>query len=264
MKHLLLSLLLSLCVISLHAQVREGQAEFIKKEKGNALTLTLEGQKKNVETVLNKAIKESTGQKSKSMKGFTLFEGVRFTEISSSSLDIYYKVAKASKKDQLNSKVTLFLSAGYNNFLDSSESPDEIASAKRFLEKMIPEVRRYELQLAIEDQTKIVDKSIKEQNKLEGELEDLIQKKEDILNAIEENKQNQENQKQTIENEQVRLADFQAALRNVGRDGTASRTVEDAADAETPVVDEIPDEEPMEEPVEPMDDEPEPEPDTPR
>lgn len=236
----------------------------MKKEKGNALTLTLEGQKKNVETVLNKAIKESTGQKSKSMKGFTLFEGVRFTEVSSSSLDIYYKVAKASKKDQLNSKVTLFLSSGYNNFLDSGESPDEIASAKRFLERMIPEVRRYELQLAIEEQTKTVDKSIKEQNKLEGELEDLLQKKEDLLTAIEENKQNQESQKQTIENEQVRLADFQAALRNVGRDGTASRTVEDQADVETQEgVDEIPVEQ-SEEPVEPMDDEPEPSPDEPR
>lgn len=183
---------------------------------GKCLVVELEGQQKNVEAVMEAKFKKLKGKKE---KGFDAFKAQVFPEISSNTLDIYYKVE--TKKDN-QSKVILFLATGYDNWLNPNDHASELNNAKKMLENLAAEVRKYELNLAIEAQTKVLESAVKTQADLEkelaklgGELEKLQKQIEENKVAQETNKKTQEEQKKTIENEKKTLDEFQKQLGQV-------------------------------------------------
>ena len=110
---------LSLLVSTSFAQeVTEGTRSFLKKESANAISIVVQGQPKNVEAVIEKKMQAVTGQKSKSKRDLKLFESARLANNSMTSLDMYFRVERASKSDKNHSRVNLFLSSGNNNFID--------------------------------------------------------------------------------------------------------------------------------------------------
>ncbi|MEL6132016.1 MAG: hypothetical protein AAFR59_01490, partial [Bacteroidota bacterium] len=144
-----LFLLLSFVVfsfLSTHAQkVNEGKQEFMKKTTGNAFTITIQGQEKNVLAVLDQKFRSGLKVKPKSKSGFHYYEGVTFSEIANNRWDYYYKAERASRKSSSETRITVFVSAGNNNFLTSSNYPDEMGKLTEMMEGLQLEVKIYEM-----------------------------------------------------------------------------------------------------------------------
>lgn len=199
---------------SLMAQVSEGIQPFAKKESGNALTIQVEGQAKNVAAVLDKKFKAETKSKGKAIRGvktlsggMKTFTGARYSAISSSTMDYTYRVEKArGAKDQ--SVVHLWISSGNNNFISSDNYGDEIAYATEELEGLQYEITVYEFELMIQEQEKVASNEVKTHDKLVKDsikLQDQLAK---ILNDIEDNRLARADQLNLIAAEEQKLADF--------------------------------------------------------
>jgi hypothetical protein len=183
---------------------------------GKCVMIELEGQNKNVEAVLAEKFKKLKGKKE---KGFEAFKAQIFPEISSNTLDYYYKV---ETKGDNKTKVVMFMSTGYDNWLNPTENAGEINNAKKMLEGLVVEVRTYELNLAIGAQTKVLEEATKTQEKLVKDNEDLKKElaklQEDIENnkkSTESNVKTQEEQKKVIEAEKKTLDELQKQLGQV-------------------------------------------------
>ena len=214
---LLIVMLSSLTSLVSAQDISEGSREFIKKESANALSIVVQGQEKNVEAVLDEKLKKATGEKSKNMKGMRYFSNARLG--ASGAMDIYFRVEKAGKADKNHSRAVLFLSSGNDNFIDSETNPNEIVAVKELLTGLQLDVEIYELQLAIDDQNKVIEKAIKDHDKMVSDsvkLEEVMAK---TLEEMETNKVDRRTQLEVIEQEKVRLADFQDYLYKLQNNG---------------------------------------------
>lgn len=210
---LLFALLFILIYVPVSAQdVSEGNRNFIKKESANALSIVVQGQPKNVEEVLDKKFHVATGEKTRSYKGLKMVEAARYARISPNTMDMYFRVEKASRTDKENSRVTLFLSEGNNNFISSETHPEAIRAASDILDGLQKEVTIYELELAIEAQTKVIEKAIKDHEKMVDDSVKLENKLAETIQEIETNKIDRKNQLETIDQEKERLTEFQDQL----------------------------------------------------
>lgn len=224
---LLLTFCISLFALPVISQnVSEGSQAFMKKENGNALSILIQGQPKNVTSVMDQMFRKATSSKPRVKSGLKSYEGVHHSGISRDRLDIYYSVDKASRNDKNSSRVSLFLSSGNGNFLTSDTYPEEMANATDILQGLQYEVKMYEMELAIADQEKVIQKAIKEQQKLEADSVSLEAKLAETIQAIEENKVARANQIRTIEEEEANLAEFRAQLeetRGIATDAATTR-----------------------------------------
>ncbi len=208
-----LLLLVGTLVSQLSAQsATEGARTFARSSTGNGVSVVLMGQPKNVQAVLEDKIAKATNSKAKNYKGLRQFSGVRYREISNSTLDIYFEVSQAGKGEANQSQVTVFLSSGNENFLDSRDYPDEIYNTRRMLEGLELEVNIYEMKLAIGEQEKVIANAIKTQEKLVKDSVALEVKLAETLQAIEQNKIDRANQLQKIAEEEVRIGEFKQEL----------------------------------------------------
>jgi hypothetical protein len=199
---------------SLQSQViREGNYPFMRNETANGLSITIQGQPKNVEQVLDEIFKNQTGQRVRTRKGMSAVEEGRFRNVSRQALNYYYTVEKPSRGDGTHSRVTLFISAGNRNFLDSSQYPREMQAASDLLSSLELEVMKYELAVVIEEQQKVLDKALKEQARLVKDSIDLEIQLAETLQAIEQNQANRAAKLETIQREQEQLGTFEENLR---------------------------------------------------
>lgn len=215
---LLTAMLMTMFSASWAQKSTQGKEKSPLGTDGSCLIVELEGQKKNVESVLEAKFKKLKGKKE---KGYEAFKEQVFSEISSNTLDIYYKVE--TKKDN-QSTVIMFLATGYDNWLNMQDHAPELNNAMKMLDKLAAEVRTYELNLAIEAQTKVVEDALKDQEKTVKDYEKLGKDLEKLQKEIEDNKAEQEaskklqeEQKKTIETEKKTLDELQKALGKVGK-----------------------------------------------
>ncbi|MFK7920824.1 MAG: hypothetical protein AB8H47_02660 [Bacteroidia bacterium] len=168
------------------AQVEETTASFAKKVKpsGNALTFVIEGNAEEILTVLNDKFAVGTGEKVKSFKGLQALESVTFAEISDRTMDYYYRVEPVENTEGKYSRITMFLSAGYYNFLDSEKYPEEVAKATTFLQSLDLKTKMYQLEQKITLQQEAVAKVQKTQDELIEKAEKLTKDVADEQNAI--------------------------------------------------------------------------------
>ncbi|MEL6590105.1 MAG: hypothetical protein AAFQ68_08500, partial [Bacteroidota bacterium] len=195
MKNILLNTLLAFALIALTinlqaqetatarlqkaAQVEETNATFSKKLKpsGNALTFVIEGNAEEILTVLNEKFSVATGEKVKKVKDLQSLESVVFEEISPRTMDYYYRVEPVENTADKFTRITLFLSSGYYNFIDSEKYPEEMANATAFLQSLDLKTKMYQLeqkiavqQEAVAEQQKMQDELIAKQEKLKKEV----------------------------------------------------------------------------------------------
>lgn len=206
MKKLLFSVLLLGLAVSVFGQsASEATRKSPLKTDGPCVAITLEANAKNVEDVLKEKFKK---QKTKSKKGFVFIEGEVIPFISSNVMDLYYLVDK--KKDN-QCEVIFFASKGYDNFVSSAEEPELINNIKKVLDDMVSEVRTYELNLAIEAQTKVLEKAMKEQENLVSDGENLVKEQEKLEKELEQNKADQD-QNQKDQEAQTKVVDDEKKL----------------------------------------------------
>jgi len=199
---LLVSMSLSTCI--LYAQeVREGVKEFMRKDEGNALYVEIQGQRKNIEEVLEKKFNVQTGVKARARKGVTAFENARYVDISSSQMNYYFDVEKIKGSDNMY-LVSLFMKSG-NEFVSSTSDPDAMDAAEEILENLQYETSVYEFRLAVDEQQDVVEKMIKTHRGLVEDSIKLEQRLDDLLKEMENNKKNIVQQSEKIDEELRRL-----------------------------------------------------------
>ncbi|MEM6261862.1 MAG: hypothetical protein AAGI38_05100, partial [Bacteroidota bacterium] len=171
----------------------EARQKLMKNASQPAVSIILTGSQKNVSHVVKEKIKAATGKKSKAIKGSNAYLGVYLKRIYSSTMDVYFTLDKMGSKEVPQTRVNLFLSTGNENFMDSGKYPEVIENAKTFLEELPREVKIYELELAIADQQKTIDKTVKDYERMGRDSVNLEIQRVETLQAIDQNKLDREN-----------------------------------------------------------------------
>ncbi|MEL6676026.1 MAG: hypothetical protein AAFR61_27710 [Bacteroidota bacterium] len=216
-------------------EIIEGPRPFMKKESANGLSMVLEGQAKNVEAVMERLFNTGTNSKGKLRSGLRSYEGARVSRLSSNTMDVFYKVEKSGRGNTNKSRVTVFLSTGNGNFMNSTDYPDEMTSAKEMMEEFQWEVNVYELELAIQEQNKVIDKAIKVHDKMVKDSVGLEKKLAETQQAIEDNKIGRANQLVEIDDQKKKAIEFQEELqrmKEMGPRGAMKAVEEEMNEAE--------------------------------
>jgi hypothetical protein len=211
----LFSLIFGCAMLSFGQRPIEAPETFQRGVTANAVSITLAGQQKNVEKVVDDKFQAGTGKKSKPYKGLIFFSGVRYPALSPATLDIYFRVDKPSRNEDNLSKVVVFLSSGQENFISSNTHAEEIENLEAILDELPFEVRKYELQLAIEEQQKVIDRDIREHERMVKDSVALQKTLADTYKAIDENKTSRSNQLKKIDEGKVKKAELEKALKEM-------------------------------------------------
>lgn len=191
----------------------EAAVEMYKKQPPvNAVRLTLPGNYKNVSSVLYEKFRTATKSKGRTEKGLTVFTGVVFPEISNKTMDYYYRVDRAAKKDEANSTITMFVSLGNGNFIKSDKYPTEVAKTKAMLEQMKRATKILEMEIALKTQHSVVKDSEKKLSDIQAQQTALEKKIEEIKAEIEKNKKSQADQKTIIDAEKEKATRLDAEI----------------------------------------------------
>ncbi len=158
------------------------------------------------EKTISDAIKnklEKAGYRRKESKGFDVYNGVKLSELSQESHDLYFKVERKSRKDKDASVVTMLISKGFENFIGESDDAKTISHAKAWLESLHPTAVAFDLELQVKDQEDLVGKAEKKYRNLVNDADDMQQKKKKLEDQIEENLKQQKDQQAEIEKQKL-------------------------------------------------------------
>lgn len=124
----LVAAMLALTPAIVNAQTNETSVSY-NKSSANAFVTSVAGEKEFVANSLEEYFKKSFNSKSTATKGFKLYKGVSWPEVSTDKLDVYYKVDH--KKG--NNQVTMLVSKGYDNFISSATDLPMAEGVKGFM-----------------------------------------------------------------------------------------------------------------------------------
>lgn len=148
-----------------------------------AFTMSLDAEKENVSNSIEDYLKNTFGVKSASSKGYRVFKGVSWPEVSSEKLDVYYKVDGRKSK----STVTMLVSKGYDNFISNQSDAQAAAGLKNFLSGLSVKVGEYTKNIAVAAGTKGLEAAQKEYDKYARKAEDLNKQKAKLEKEIADN-----------------------------------------------------------------------------
>jgi hypothetical protein len=131
MKKLSVGAILLCAALSVGAQSRTSTVEFSKINR-QAVVNEIPFPEKTVRNAIEDKMGKS-GYKSKEMKGYNVYRGVRMPEIGADTYDMYFMVDRKSRKDKEASTITLLLTKGFDNFISDSTDATVINNAKNYL-----------------------------------------------------------------------------------------------------------------------------------
>lgn len=183
-----------------YAQASATTVKFNKAD-ANAFTTNIEAPKENVENSIEEYFKKTFSSKSSSSKGYKLYKGVQWNEVSADKLDVYYKVE--GKKN--NSQVYLLVSKGYDNFISAQNDPQTAQGAINFLSGLNVKVAEYSKNVAVAESSKALDDAQKEYNKYIKKDEDLRKQKERLESDIADNQKKISEREKELNNAKSKL-----------------------------------------------------------
>lgn len=170
----------SLSANTLFAQnAREEQVAY-NKVQSNAFVAEYNLPKEVIQQTLNNYFSGSSFGKKSSSKGYSIYKQSTWEEISMDKLDIYVTVS--GKKN--NSKVTMLVSKGYDNFINSSNDATTSENVKRFLNNLKSQAAVVQQSNDIEAQKKLIEQAEKQQKSNESNYKKLVEKKKDVEQDI--------------------------------------------------------------------------------
>jgi peptidoglycan hydrolase CwlO-like protein len=137
---------------------------------------------------------------------FYVFKGVTLNG-APTTVDLYFRVDRRSKKAQDQSAISMLVSRGDENFIGPGEDTAFIA-AQNFLNNFVTQSASYKLNLDIDNQEKAVHDAEKRLEKLQEDERDLTKKIEQLQKDLRENQNGQETQRRQIETERTKLAEL--------------------------------------------------------
>jgi hypothetical protein len=139
------------------------------------------------------------GYKGKETKGFIVYKGVRSADLGSDMYDLYFMVDKKSRKDKDNSKITLLISKGLEQFVNDTLDVNVFNNGKTYLNNFGPVIVAYDLEVQIKDQQEAVQKNEKKAANLMEDAVGLQKDKAKLEKKIADNEQDQVKQKAEVE-----------------------------------------------------------------
>lgn len=201
-------------VLPLSAQdAIEGNYEYMRNETAPGLSIVILGQPKNVEEVIENIFREMADERTRSRKGMMAIEKARFSPISAEEYNYYFTTESPSRRDDEHTEIHMFIADQEENFITSVNHPRTIANAKIWLADLEMETKVYEMSLVIEDQRKVLERSMAEEEDLEKDSVGLEQDLIDLRERMAENRQELIDQRAEVASEQAELQAFEAKLR---------------------------------------------------
>ncbi len=174
----------------------------------NAVAIEFPISEKEMEDVFEKKIRSvGAGKKTEKWKvsrKYRYYPGQTLGEISTDKLDYYYYI----DGNNTSSKVTVFASHGYDNFVKENEEKEVFDNMKAFLESMNEDVNVVNWQHRVEAQEEVV----KDHEKDLAKSQDYLKEREDALQKLQ---QEIEENKADIENRQAELQKQQELLETI-------------------------------------------------
>lgn len=207
------SIVATMLLIPLFGQdVAESNYTYMKKETAPGFSVTILGQPDNVEDVVEEMIEAQTRAKGKSKKGMLYFEKAQLSPISSEKVSYYFTMDHPSRKDKDHTRIHMFMRDKGGKFLTSVTAPQTAKNAKDWLADLEVSVKIYEMKLVLDDQTKVLEKAMRQQNNLISDSVQLQRELVDLQETISENANDIQAQKAEVAKEALRLDDFRAKL----------------------------------------------------
>jgi predicted RNA-binding protein with RPS1 domain len=163
-----------------------------------------------VENAITEELKQKGFGKGKSTKGYTLYQAINFTEISSEKIDFYLLVDKKSRKEKDIAIVTILVSKGYDNFMSGTSDPSVLQNVMTYVNGLKEKLEKISLEMQITDQEVSLKKEQKKYDGLVDDAADLEKKRRKIEQDIEDNKKEQEKQKAEAEKQRQILEALKA------------------------------------------------------
>jgi hypothetical protein len=198
MKKIILSAFLGCSLLFANAQAIETQVE-LNKVFQPCITVEYIADVNLTESTIAADMKERGFGKAASSKGYMVYRGINFMEISSDKIDFYIKAEKKSKKEKEIVMITALASKGYDNFLSGASDAKAMASIQKYLNELKSKVDRGALEQQITEQEDAFKKEDKKTNSLIDDLSDLEKKKKRLEQDIEDKKRDIEKQKANLE-----------------------------------------------------------------
>jgi hypothetical protein len=139
------------------------------------------------------------GYKGKESKGYTVYRGVKLSELGNQPYDLYFKVERKSRKDKDVAVVNMLISNGNEVFVSDQADSITIRRGKTFLDNFRPDIEAFDLQQQVNDQQEAVTKAEKKYKSLQDDADDLQKKKSKLEQQIDDNLKAQKDQKAEIE-----------------------------------------------------------------
>jgi hypothetical protein len=195
--------------MAVFSQAYEGSIEFDKK-KQQAFMIDYNYPPESVEAAIVQKM-ESMGYKAKEEKGlfnkdkgFLVFKSAFIPDISASSMDYIVKVERKSRREKDESVVYMIIMKDGNNAKDGFQA-ENVGSAKRFLNDLLPNVEASHLEFQIRAQEEVVVKAEKKLKNLQDDKKDMEEKIRKLQGDIKTNEKNQVNTEQEIANQKTAL-----------------------------------------------------------
>jgi len=194
-----------LFVFSLYSfsQAYEGTVEYDKK-KQPAIIIAYPYSQEAVEGAFVQKL-EGVGLNAKeekglfnSSKGFRNYKSAIIKDISVNSMDYIFKVEQKGRKGSNEAILYLIVNKDGNNIL-STRDEIVIATAKSYLNDMLPQVEAFNLELQIKDQEETVSKAEKKLKDLQDDQESMEKKIKKLQDDLKDNAKAQQDQHKEIE-----------------------------------------------------------------
>jgi hypothetical protein len=189
-----LSLMIMFCVSGFSQDISETNISFMDG-KQNAIEATYNFSEDVMETVVKNVLEKKSIKKTKNTKGYSLYEGAIFGELSSDKIDFYIKV----DGNKTSTKIIILISKGYNNFVSESSDPSTVKNVKKLCKEFNVNAIEEHLNREITKQEEVIKDAEKKYNKSVSKGKDLLKDKEDIIKKIGENSEEQKTMKANIE-----------------------------------------------------------------
>ncbi len=193
----------------------EGNFTYMKKATVPGVSIVIMGNPSNVESVVKAAFKENAKARARSQKGMTSFEETRFSPISSEEYSYYFTFEKPTRKDKDHTQINLFLQDQNQAFVTSVSNPRTIANAKNWLADLELETKVYEMNLVIEDQRKLLEKTVQKEHDLISDSTKLQRDLSNLHQDISDNKEDLAHQRDLIKEEQDKLESFELKMKGL-------------------------------------------------
>lgn len=199
MKKLLLFsvVLLGSLLASAQPTPSEARVKFIDKEK-RAASFEVPYSSEIVEKAIEDRMARK-GSRPESVRGYTLYRGVKLHDGSSERADFYFKVDRKSRRDKNSSMVYVF-AVNPNDNAHSAETTDtHVEASKEFLGTLIPAIEAKDVDNNIASQSNEISVAEKKLKKLQDDYAELEKKMKALTDKMDENKRNQDLQTAEIE-----------------------------------------------------------------